>query len=341
MTKPTMTSQWDFGNYKPLDMSKIPGYPQQMPPISERWLPRFTGSDGERADFHMNEFYSYFGLHPISDGAEDVVMKFFPITLHENAKKWYDDLLDASITSMNQLEEVFLKEWGIRLGDISVLLKIFKHIKQAENETLFDFQSRFEGTLCQIPRSHRPKDKYIVHWYTHAILAHLGLPLSKRDPRMLDEAYDMATRIERNISLFGIKDLFTSSTLSMESLFSHENFVDDFQEGEQTIIQHGITEDMAEEMEPKQNDEVSTYAPPSDEAIQEPISSSQQKDNEVSCFPFQDPDDTLFHDSENEGEMKALNEVDIPSCTFWNNVTAKSILILIDILFIGLIPIVD
>jgi hypothetical protein len=26
-------------------------------------------------------------------------------------------------------------------------------------------------------------------------------------------------------------------------------------------------------------------------------------------------DDTLFHDSENEGEMKALNEVNIPCCT--------------------------
>jgi hypothetical protein len=39
------------------------------------------------------------------------------------------------------------------------------------------------------------------------------------------------------------------------------------------------------------------------------------KDDEVSCFPFQDFDDTLFHDSENEGEMESPNEVDIPCCT--------------------------
>jgi hypothetical protein len=122
------------------------------------------------------------------------------------------------------------------------------------------------------------KTEYVVHLYTHAILAHLGLPLNKRDPRTLNEAYYMATRIERNISLSGIKDLFTSGTLSMESLFSHENFVDDFQEeGEQTMFQHGIAEDMAEEMEPKQNDEVSTCAPPSDEAIQEPCFSCTTK----------------------------------------------------------------
>jgi hypothetical protein len=214
-------------------------------------------------------------------------MKNFPTTLHGNAKKWYDDLPDASITSMNQLEEVFLKEWGISLGHISVLLKRFECIKQTENETLFDFQSRFEGTLHQIPASHRPEEEYVVHLYTHAILAHLGFPLSKRDPRTLNEAYGMATRIERNISLSGIKDLFTLGTFSMESLFSHENFVDNFQEeGEQTIFRHGIAKDMAEEMEPSQNDEVSTCAPPSDEAIQEPFSPAQQKEDEVCCFPF-------------------------------------------------------
>jgi hypothetical protein len=78
MTKPTMTSQWDPGNYKPLDMSKISGYPRQMPPISERWFPRFTGGDGERDDFHMDDFYSYFRLHPVNDDAKDVVMKLFP-----------------------------------------------------------------------------------------------------------------------------------------------------------------------------------------------------------------------------------------------------------------------
>jgi hypothetical protein len=315
MTKPTMMSQWDPGNYKPLDMRKIPGYPRKMPPISKRWLPRFTGGNGERADFHMDEFHSYFGLHPIDDDAEDVVMKIFPTTLHRNAKKWYDDLPDARITSMNQLEEAFLKEWGISLGDISVLLKKFKHIKKTENETLFNFQSRFEGTLYQIPASHCPEEEYVVHLYTHAILAHLGLPLSKRAPKTLNEAYGMAKGIEKNIFSSGIKDLFTSGTLTMESLYSHENLVDDFQEeGKQTIIQHGMIEDMVEGMEPQQNDEVSMCAPPSDEAIQESFSPAQQKEDEVSCVPFQDANDTLFLDSENEGEKKALNKVDGLCC---------------------------
>jgi hypothetical protein len=72
---------------------------------------------------------------------------------------------------------------------------------------------------------------------------------------------------------------------------------------------------MIKELESKKNDEVSTCAPPSDEAIQELIFHAQQKDDEVGFFPFQDFDCTLFHDSENKGEMKALNEVNIPCCT--------------------------
>jgi hypothetical protein len=90
----------------------------------------------------MRLFYSYFVLNRVDDDAEDVVMKMFSKTLHGDAKKWYDNLPDVGITSMDQFEEVFLEEWGIHLEDIPVLLKNFEDIKQGENETLFDFQNR-------------------------------------------------------------------------------------------------------------------------------------------------------------------------------------------------------
>jgi hypothetical protein len=56
------------------------------------------------------------------------------------------------------------------------------------------------------------------------------LPLSKRAPKTLNEAYGMAKGIEQNIFSSKIKDLFTAGTLTMESLYSHESLVDDFQE---------------------------------------------------------------------------------------------------------------
>jgi hypothetical protein len=241
-------------------------------------------------------------------------MKLFSTTLCCNAKEWYDNLPDASITTMEQFEETFLERWGIQLEDIPVLLEELEHIKQAEDETVRDFQDRFENMLYQIPESHHPEERYLVHLFTRALLGYLSFPLDKRAPRTLDEAYNMSARIEEKISLSEIRCLFTSGTLNRESLFALENFIVDFQEeGEQTTDRQGIVEDTTEEPEP--NDEVSTCPPPPNEAIHKPSPPAQQQDDKVSFFPFQDFDDTLFHDSESDGEMESPNEEHLPCCT--------------------------
>ena len=77
MTKPTMTSQWDPRNYKPLDMSNILEYPQQIPFKYKTLLPRFNGGDRERVDYHMGNFWNFIISYPVVDYAEDVVMKLF------------------------------------------------------------------------------------------------------------------------------------------------------------------------------------------------------------------------------------------------------------------------
>jgi hypothetical protein len=249
MTKPTMTSQWDPENFKPLDMSKILGYPRRMPPKYEKWLPRFTGSDGERAHYHMSDFWAFFQLNPVSDDAEDLVMKLFSATLHGKARNWYDNLPVASITSMDQLEEVFLKKWGMKLEDIQTLLKRLQYTKQVENETVWNFRNRFESLLYHLPRDHYPEDKDLMYLFTNALLVHLGFLLSKKNPKTLHEAGNMALQIEENIFLSKTKHVFslgnkindhedTSDTLSLKKLVSLENFTTDFQEeGEQVIDQ--------------------------------------------------------------------------------------------------------
>jgi hypothetical protein len=138
----------------------------------------------------------------------------------------------------------------------------------------------------------------------------LSFLLNKKKPETLPEAHDMAIQIEK--SLFMTKTN-AMDTLSLIKLVSHGNFVEDTQErGEQVFNQQN--EDMDEEQEPEQDDEVSTCAPPTDEAIQEPFSPAQQKEDEVSCFSSRDSNDTLILDLESEEEMEALDEVDVPCC---------------------------
>jgi hypothetical protein len=229
MTKLAMTSQWDPGNFKPLDMSEISRYPRKMTPKYENWLPRFSGSDRERLEYQMGDLWAFFKLHPISDDAEDLAMNLFSTTLHGNTRRWYENLPDDSITTMEQLEETFLKIWGIPLEYIPVLLRTLDHIKQIENETVRQFKDRFEDVLYRILGSHRPENKYIIHIYINELLVHLGFPLSKKVPRTLNEAHIMATRIEENILLSQVRHLFTLDTLSLERLVSLETFTIDFQ----------------------------------------------------------------------------------------------------------------
>jgi hypothetical protein len=101
--------QWSSNIFKPLDMTCIPGYPRKMPPKYEKWLPKFTSNDVVSTDDHMSNFWALFKLHPISDDVEDVAMKLFSATLHDGTRRWYNGLLDASIKTIDRLEEVLLK----------------------------------------------------------------------------------------------------------------------------------------------------------------------------------------------------------------------------------------
>ena len=174
-------------------------------------------------------------------------MKLFSTTLHGNARKWYDSFPYASITSMDQLEETFLKRWNIKIEDVHMLIKRLEHTKQTQNNTVREFHTRFENLLHQIPRSHHPEDMYLAYLYTNALLVHLGFLLSKKGPRSIQEAYYMAIQIEANISLFKREHLFTLETkvddpkdtpdaLSLERLVSLEIFVSKFQERREQVI---------------------------------------------------------------------------------------------------------
>jgi hypothetical protein len=96
----------------------------------------------------------------------------------------------------------------------------------------------------------------------------------------------MAIQIEKNL-------LSRTNTMDPPSWIRLlEKFAQDPQKRREQVLNHQ-NEDVIKEQSPEQDDEVPAYAPPSDEAIQEPVSPAQQKEDEVSCFPFQDSNDTL------------------------------------------------
>jgi hypothetical protein len=301
----TMNSQWDPGNYRPLDMSEIPGYPRKMPLRYKDFVPRFAGIDDECPKSHMRRFWKFFQHFPVNDEAEDLVMKLFSSSLHGEARRWYDNLPTANINSMELFEEVFLAKWTMEMDHVQSLLKELEGIKQKESEVVRAFGVRFQRFLYQIPQSHRPEGNYLVYLYTNGLQEHLSFLLNKKNPKTLAEAHNMAVQIEKSLSSNAM------DTLSLIKLVSHGYFVEDTQErGERVSDQQN--EDIDEEQEPEQDDEVSTYSPPTDEVMRELVSPVQQSEEEVSHFPFQDANDTVY--SEDEEEMEASYEVEVPCC---------------------------
>jgi hypothetical protein len=179
-------------------MSAILGYPRQIPPKYDKWLPKFTGTDAIGAEENMSNFWAFFQLYPISDDAEDLVMKLFSATLYDASRRWYLSLPDGSIKTMDRLEEAFLKRWSVK-EDPNMLLTRLNNLAKYENESIWEFHTRFETLLQRIPTSHHLKDDYLVHVYTRSFNGQLGYLLRYKNPQSIHEAQELATKIEGNL----------------------------------------------------------------------------------------------------------------------------------------------
>jgi hypothetical protein len=106
--------------------------------------------------------------------------------------------LMASIKTMDKLEEVFLKRWSIKEDPNMLLIRLNNLVKQ-ENETIREFHNRFETLLQKIPVSHHPSHSFLLFIYTKAFTGQLGYLLRDKNPQTIQEAQEVATRIEDNL----------------------------------------------------------------------------------------------------------------------------------------------
>jgi hypothetical protein len=161
-------------------------------------------------------------------------MKRFSATLHDDVIRWYDGLPNAIITSMDQLEEVFLKIWNVK-EDPDMLLQRLMHVNNSENEDVNDFHANFKRMSQQLPRIHCHVFEFPLVIYIRAFLGKSIFFLDKRIPRTIQEAYDMATKVEDNISSSKVEHLFvlqvniddpkdTLETISLEIITFPEIF---------------------------------------------------------------------------------------------------------------------
>ena len=99
---------------------------------------------------------------------------------------------------MDNIEEVFLKRWSIK-EDPNMLLTRLNNLWKQENETIREFHSRFETLLQKIPVNHHPTNSFLLYIYTKAFTGQLGYLLRDKNPQTIQEAQELATKIEDNL----------------------------------------------------------------------------------------------------------------------------------------------
>jgi hypothetical protein len=163
----------------------------------QKYMPKFIGAGEYTAEEHIEAFYAY--VENINISEEDVWTRVFVQSLDGQARKWFKDLPENSITGIEQLDEVFLKNWGER-RDLLYYISEFRNLKRGDGESVLDFIKRFNKMFGKIPAEIKPSDAAEKITFFAAFDAEFCLILRERRSTMLALMQDAALEVESNIT---------------------------------------------------------------------------------------------------------------------------------------------
>lgn len=110
--------------FSPLNFLAIPGFPNPSPSFTNcaYFHPIFCGDVGDNPTQHLIQFH--WCIDRLNIYHEDSLMKLFVYSLNGDARKWYQSLSTASISSLQDFHAAFLR-YCRRFYPSEVLLKGF------------------------------------------------------------------------------------------------------------------------------------------------------------------------------------------------------------------------
>jgi hypothetical protein len=94
-----------------------------------KYMPKFTGEEDITTEEHLVSFYSYADNLNIEN--EDVCIRVFVQSLDGEARKWFRGLNPGSIDGIEDLDDVFLRQWGDK-KDFMYYITEFGSLKRKE-----------------------------------------------------------------------------------------------------------------------------------------------------------------------------------------------------------------
>jgi hypothetical protein len=196
-TNSVITPKWSHKELlTPLRLPSTQGGLHDLPKKDESWLPKFSGDDGFYGNSHWADFCDAFQFHQSRQEHPDVFLRIFVSSLTESARKWINRLLKGSIKNPEDLEQAFQRDWCEK-ENMDSLYSQYMNICKASSEGIRDFNDRFNLLLKKDKLSF--SKEFVLQHYLNLLEGMLQFTLKDQSPSMLEEAQDLASRIEQKL----------------------------------------------------------------------------------------------------------------------------------------------
>jgi hypothetical protein len=183
---------------RPLNFAAIQGSPHAVPEKAIDKLPTFQGNNAISAKSHILNFQMCVERYCRGHDEEDVKMTLFVYSLEGDAAEWFTDFPAAKFSTLDEILDEFRKRWGDHKEHRFQLAALTTSQKK-ENETVVEFNTKFNNLVKSLHRDIKPSDAAILIYYIEAFEGEMRYALRDKDPQNLDAAQSIAIRVEQNL----------------------------------------------------------------------------------------------------------------------------------------------
>jgi hypothetical protein len=169
----------------------LQGEQHPLPTLPQGVLPVFSGDGSIDPKRHLDQFLVVCDIHLIEH--DDVMVRVFLQTLTGQAYEWYLSLPAQSISSFDDLENMFLTMYAPPVA-YHTLLTQFTQIHLKKGERIKDFNLIFFKTLNQIPEEKQPNAPVIFGCYKNVMPSNVNYAIRSSGINDLDESIHKANK---------------------------------------------------------------------------------------------------------------------------------------------------
>ncbi|XP_022004336.1 uncharacterized protein LOC110901880 [Helianthus annuus] len=126
---------------------------------------QFDGKDHEDPGRHIASFLKVCSTFKIRDVSEDAIsLRLFPFSLRDKARSWLLSLLAGSITTWNEMADLFMQKYFLPEKTAKLKNRIMT-FKQDEGESLHAAWERFKDLLIDVPHHGLSKRQLVLNFY--------------------------------------------------------------------------------------------------------------------------------------------------------------------------------